>query len=79
MSNVTTLDGFKAACINVEHALNAAEQAQPRRLKPRFHESAAYRQGLFEGLLYAHCQHSLCEFPEQNAEVISSILKAGNP
>lgn len=73
---VTALQGYQAAAQQVEQRLDLAEKVRPKRLKPGYRQSAAYRQGLWEGLLFAHSMHALGQFPQSNETPIRAYLLA---
>ena len=70
----SALDGYRAAAIHTIRALDAARKERPRRRTLKMTKTAAYREGYYSGLLTAHCQHALGEYPEVNASVIRATL-----
>jgi hypothetical protein len=81
-SSVRSLDGYRAASIAVENLLDDASSKLPKRLGGRDH-LAAYKEGYYNGLLLAHCQFAMGEFPEHNVTAIELLLsqnaKLSNP
>ena len=76
---MTELEGYRAAGIIIERALDEADQNCPKRI-PRNIASAAVRYGYYKGLLLAHCQMALGEHPnhELNKPRILEALKSLN-
>ena len=72
--SASALDGYRAAEIIVEKALNESSDNCPRRFSNKMKRSAAYRQGYHDGLLVAHCQHALGAAPDCNQEAIRAAL-----
>ena len=52
----------------------AAAKDRPLRRSWKMQRLAAYREGYHAGLLVAHCQHVLGEYPDINASVIRATL-----
>lgn len=77
--SVTALDGYRAAGIVIEQALDDADKKCPKRMNVN-RKSAAYRVARYEALLMAHCQMALGEHPthEMNEPVIRRILQSQN-
>lgn len=75
---MTSVEGYRAAEIRVAQALDAAQLRKPRRFRARMRKLAAYRQGYYEGLLFAHWQLLLGGFPERNEREIRDILGSLN-
>jgi len=75
----SALDGWKAAALIVRRALDDAQKNRPRRRSWKMQRLAAYREGYYAGLLLAHGQHALGEFPGQNADAIRDALKPNVP
>ncbi len=69
--------GYRAASIAIENLLDDAASKLPKRLGNREH-LAAYREGYYNGLLLAHSQLALGEFPEHNVNTIEMILSQNN-
>jgi len=71
---LTNLDGYQAAAVLTEKALNKAEKTRPILAGWKLNRrSSEYRQGYYDGLLLAHCLDVLGKFPEHNRK---QILKA---
>ena len=72
------LDGYKAASFRVCQMVEDAWERRPsRRYSAR--QSAAYRDGYYDGLLAAHCLHALGDHPGHNEDAIrSAIQEAGS-
>jgi hypothetical protein len=70
--SVTSVDGYRAAGIIVEKELDYAQAKKPRRWIGR--KTSAYWQGYHDGLLLAHCQHALGEYPSFNVAAIKQTL-----
>ena len=68
-------DGYRAAAILIERLLADAEAYRPEHWNQDMHKLAAYRQGYYDGLLLAHCQMAMGEFPERNKDVIKKALE----
>lgn len=72
---ITQLDGYQAASVLIEKALNSAEKKRPIlagwKLNRRSNE---YKQGYYDGLLFAHCLDALGKFPEHNRKQILKTL-----
>ncbi len=75
---VRRLDGYRAAVILVEKMLDEAEAKCPKRMLRINRDSAAYRAGVYEAVLTAHCWMVLGEFPEHNERTIREALKSSN-
>lgn len=71
----TQLNGYLAAGILIKYFLDGAEKRAPSSRARLNRNSAAYRQGLYDGLLIAHCQMALGEFPNNNRAQIEQTLK----
>lgn len=71
----SALDGYRAAASVVRRMLDDAAQRRPLLRSWKMQRLAAYREGYYEGLLAAHCQHAMGEHPEHNAEDIRKELK----
>lgn len=76
MKPPTRLQGYLAASISIEKMLDDAQKDRPERLPSRWKQTASYREGYFEGLLFASCMTVLGEFPRvpENAQRIRFIL-----
>ena len=72
--NATRFEGLLATSKVIRLSLDKAEEKKPRRMTKKMRRSAAYWQGYYEGLLEAHCQMALAEFPESNTARIREIL-----
>lgn len=71
---LTQLDGYQAAAVLTEKALNGAEKKRPILAGWKLsRNSNEYKQGYYDGLLLAHCLDVLGKFPEHNRK---QILKA---
>ena len=66
--------GYSAANIIVKDRLDEATKLTPRRLKPGYEKQAGYRKGIVDGLMFAHCQSSLGEYPTFNADAIQAVV-----
>ena len=77
--SVTELQGYRAAGIIIEKALDDADKKCPKRMNVN-RKSAAYRVARYEALLMAHCQMALGEHPnhEMNRPVILKTIKSLN-
>lgn len=71
---VTSLDGYRAAAVMVETFLKYAEKNRPRRGAFGDRRRAAYREGYYMGLLFAHSMHVFGDFPSKNETPIRTIL-----
>lgn len=71
---VTSLDGYRAAADTVESWLRLVDKNRPRRLKKGYRKSAAYREGYWQALMFAHCLHAMGEYPLSNAAAIRAYL-----
>ena len=67
------LDGYRAAFIAIQNMMEEAYFRRPKKMGGREH-LAAYREGYYIGLLFAHCQSAFGEFPEHNVTAIKVIL-----
>ena len=72
------MDGYKAASILIERMLDSAEKKKPLRLCRVKQKSAAYRQGVYDAILTAHCWMVLGEYPDHNRKQIAEVLKSAN-
>lgn len=69
----TKAKGYEAARIIVEELLDAAQKNLPRGRKVN-QGSADYRHGYFIGLVAAHSQNALGDFPKSNVTSIREAL-----
>lgn len=74
MDTPTQLDGFKAASLIVRGMLNYASKERPEDRDFSMRETNEYKEGYYNGLLFAHCQHALGEYPSFNVEAIRKAL-----
>ncbi len=77
LCSLKRLNGYRAASIAVENLLEDAASKLPKRLGGHDH-LAAYKEGYYIGLLLAHSQLALGEFPEHNVTTIEMILAQNN-
>jgi hypothetical protein len=75
---VRRLDGYQVAAIKIETILDEAKLKCPKRLLWINRKSAAYRAGVYDAILTAHCLMALGEFPEHNKEQIANAMKSPN-
>lgn len=71
----SALDGYRAAASVVKRMLDEAATCRPLRRSWKMQRLAAYREGYYEGLLAAHCQHAMGAHPEHNARDIRNELE----
>lgn len=71
----SNLNGYTAAGKVIKQALDNAQNNKPRRYSEKWKRSAAYRLGYYDGLLLAHCQLALGEYPTFNQKQIGVILE----
>tara|TARA_R110000868_G_scaffold368137_2_gene631099 strand:+ start:387 stop:752 length:366 start_codon:yes stop_codon:yes gene_type:complete len=78
--SVTELDGYRAAGIMIERMLDEAQKKCPKRLMKINRNSAAYRAGVYQAILTAHCWMVWGEYPnhERNKPMILKTLKSLN-
>jgi len=74
--SVTALDGYRAAGLLIERMLDEAERKRPKRIPNR--KSAAYRAGIYDAILVAHCWMAFGEFPRRNEAEILKAMKSLN-
>ena len=69
--------GYRAAAVLVEQLLESAENKRPKCVASGYQNRVLYRQGYYDGLLAAHCLHTLGEHPlvPQNANTIMNALR----
>lgn len=70
----TKAKGYEAARIIVEEMLDTAQDRRPARRYKVGPKSAGYREGYYMGLLAAHCQNALVNFPKHNVDAIREAL-----
>ena len=71
----SALRGYQVAARVVVEMLDDAARRKPAKASYRMQRLAAYRQGYYDGILAAHCQHALGEYPEQNREAIERVMQ----
>ena len=72
------VDGYRAASVIVNEHLNAAEARKPKTQRYVNGGSASFREGYYQGLLFAHCMQAYGEFPAANADIIKRTLQRAN-
>ena len=76
-SNQKRIEGYVAAGVLIERLLDDAQKKSPKRMSRINTNSAAYRAGVYQAALTAHCCMVLGEHPEGNAELIHSTIEKG--
>jgi len=71
----SALRGYRAAAKVIDSLLDEAQKKRPKQTSYKMQRLAAYREGYFDGLLMAHCQHAMGENPEQNQEAIDRAMQ----
>lgn len=68
--------GYRAAFAIIDEMIAAADKVRPRRPTQKMRRTAAFRQGYFEALAFAHRFSALGEYPlqEENAGLIQAAM-----
>ncbi len=72
----SNLDGYYAAGLIIAEQMRMAKPKAAKRMKPR--PGRQYWLGYYQGLLFAHCQHALGEFPAVNADLIRAAVQSAS-
>lgn len=76
--SVSSLDGYKAAGIEIKAMLEHATKHLPKRITLKMQKKAGYRAGYHAGLFMAWCMHVYGERPDMNEDDIKRILSRNN-